>query len=139
MAGVNEPVGFTEKSWLKVLFADLLWEKNTVPTEKTRWKVRIIRQANRAKWIRLHRLGISKFDLMDVISWNAFDIYVPFLPPRTWLQWMGYCCSCEILALFVLLLMISHCFRLLVCILIRYKTSILKCLTIWWCPQGENV
>jgi hypothetical protein len=24
MAGVNEPVGFTEKSWLKVLFADLL-------------------------------------------------------------------------------------------------------------------
>jgi hypothetical protein len=29
-----ESVRFAEKLWLKVLFADLLWEKNTVPAEK---------------------------------------------------------------------------------------------------------
>jgi hypothetical protein len=43
-----EPVHFAEKSWLKVLFADLLWEKNTVQAKKTSWKVQIIRQTNRA-------------------------------------------------------------------------------------------
>jgi hypothetical protein len=32
---------------LKVLFADLLWEKNTVSAGKTSWKVWIIRQANK--------------------------------------------------------------------------------------------
>jgi hypothetical protein len=29
-----EPVSFAKKPWLKILFANLLWEKNTVPTEK---------------------------------------------------------------------------------------------------------
>jgi hypothetical protein len=33
-----EPVRFAEKPWLKVLFADLLWEKNTVSAEKNKLK-----------------------------------------------------------------------------------------------------
>jgi hypothetical protein len=41
-------VRFAEKLWLKILFVDLLWEKNTVPPKKTSWKIRIIRQTNRA-------------------------------------------------------------------------------------------
>jgi hypothetical protein len=41
-----EHVRFTEKPWLKVLFADWLWEKNTVSAKKTSWKLQIIRQAN---------------------------------------------------------------------------------------------
>jgi hypothetical protein len=48
-----EPVRFTEKPWLKVLFTDLLWEKNTIPAEKTSWKVQIIRQTNRVSIDRL--------------------------------------------------------------------------------------
>jgi hypothetical protein len=43
-----EPVCFAEKTWLKVLFVDLLWEKNIIPTEKISWKIRIIRQTNMA-------------------------------------------------------------------------------------------
>jgi hypothetical protein len=34
------------KQWLKVLFADLLREKNIVTAEKISWKIRIIKQAN---------------------------------------------------------------------------------------------
>jgi hypothetical protein len=46
---VRDTIRFAEKPWMKVLFADLLWEKNIVPLEKTCWKVRIIRQANKAR------------------------------------------------------------------------------------------
>jgi hypothetical protein len=34
----TEPVRFAKKAMV-----DLLWEKNTIPTEKTSWKIRIIR------------------------------------------------------------------------------------------------
>jgi hypothetical protein len=34
----NWAVRFAEKPWLKILFADLLWEKNTIPTEKNKLK-----------------------------------------------------------------------------------------------------
>jgi hypothetical protein len=38
-----ESVRFAKKSWLKILFINLLWEKNTVLTEKkTSWNVRIV-------------------------------------------------------------------------------------------------
>ena len=40
------PVHFAEKTSRNTVLADLLWEKNTVPTEKTSWKRRIIREAN---------------------------------------------------------------------------------------------
>jgi hypothetical protein len=43
----REPVRFAEMPWLKVLFVNLLWEKNTVSVES--WKIRIIREANRAR------------------------------------------------------------------------------------------
>jgi hypothetical protein len=33
-----EPVPFAEKTWLKVLFADLLREKNTISAEKNKLK-----------------------------------------------------------------------------------------------------
>jgi hypothetical protein len=41
------PICFTEKLWLEVLFADLVWEKNIVSAKKISWKIRIIRQANK--------------------------------------------------------------------------------------------
>ena len=41
------PVRFAEKTSRNTVPADLLWEKNTVPAEKTSWKRRIIREANR--------------------------------------------------------------------------------------------
>jgi hypothetical protein len=31
---LNTPVRFAEKLWLKVLFTDLLWEKNIISTKK---------------------------------------------------------------------------------------------------------
>jgi SUMO ligase MMS21 Smc5/6 complex component len=34
----NKPARFIKKPWLKVLFADLLWEKNIIPTEKNKLK-----------------------------------------------------------------------------------------------------
>jgi len=36
--------------------ADLLWEKNTVPAEKTSQKVRIIRQANMAYILEIQKV-----------------------------------------------------------------------------------
>jgi hypothetical protein len=56
-----EPVRFAEKAWLKVLFANMLREKNTVLAKKTSWKVRIIRQTNRAN----NKLYSNLYDYTD--------------------------------------------------------------------------
>ena len=45
----NGPIRFAEKTSQNIISADLLWEKNTVPTEKTSWKKQIIREANMTK------------------------------------------------------------------------------------------
>ena len=58
------PVRFAEQTSRNTVQPDLSWEKNTAPAEKTSWKVRIIRQANRASpdengtayWRTLHSL-----------------------------------------------------------------------------------
>jgi len=42
------PVRFAEKTSRNTVSDDLLWEKKTIPAKKTSWKIRIIRQANRA-------------------------------------------------------------------------------------------
>ena len=44
------PVHFAETTSRSTIPVNLLWEKNTVPTEKkTSWKVRIIKETNRAR------------------------------------------------------------------------------------------
>jgi hypothetical protein len=45
-ASFFQPVHFAEKTWLKILFVDLLWEKNSVSIKKISWKVWIRRQTN---------------------------------------------------------------------------------------------
>ena len=48
---VYGPIRFAEKPWLKVLFADLLWEKNIICSLKI---VRLIIPANRAYVLNMH-------------------------------------------------------------------------------------
>ena len=56
----NGPIRFAEKTSQNIISADLLWEKNTVPTKKTSWKRRIIREVNRAN-IQMDVLTFSFF------------------------------------------------------------------------------
>ena len=44
-------VRFVEKTSRNTVPVDLLWEKNTVSAEKTSWKRRIIREANRPMFL----------------------------------------------------------------------------------------
>ena len=60
------PVRFAEKTSRNTVPVDLLWEKNTVPAEKTSWKVRIIREANRA--MKLLKVRIHS---QEQVSWQA--------------------------------------------------------------------
>ena len=43
-----DSIRFAEKRSRNIIPIDLLWEKNIIPTKKISWKVRIIREANRA-------------------------------------------------------------------------------------------
>jgi hypothetical protein len=61
------PFGWTDKSAEKALLADLLWEKNTVPAEKTSWKRRIISRVNR---LNIHKQcdHITRMTLVHVVD-----------------------------------------------------------------------
>ena len=49
--------------------ADLLWEKNIIPAEKTSWKVRIIRETNRAI------MAIFVFSTAKLENMKSYDGY----------------------------------------------------------------
>ena len=57
----NGLVRFAEKTSWNIVLADLLWEKNTVPVEKTSWKVHIIRQKNRTLMSSLVAWFLTRF------------------------------------------------------------------------------
>jgi len=62
------PVRFAEKTSRNTVPANLVWEKNTVPTEKTSWKERIITQANRTLVARLFASILSTFFTLTTLS-----------------------------------------------------------------------
>jgi len=60
------PDRFAEKTNRSTVPADLLWEKNTVPAEKTNYKRRIIREANRA----LNMFSTAKQEYLGLASFT---------------------------------------------------------------------
>ena len=66
LPGSVGPVCFAEKISWNTILADLLWEKNIVPTEKTSRKIRIIRETNLAY---ISYLIEPHFQLFEQITW----------------------------------------------------------------------
>jgi hypothetical protein len=70
-----ESVHFAKKPWLKVLFADLLWEKNTVPAEK--------KQAEKCTSIAIigchHKMGFLSQNLVSPFPYVGFSLRLPAL------------------------------------------------------------
>ena len=87
---IISPVRFPEKISRNAIPANLLWEKNTVPTEKTSWKVRIIRQANMALCHQLPRFS-SRYscEVFWTFNFNMAGTGVPDWWSLDHLRWQG--------------------------------------------------